>query len=298
MGAQQMSKPSRWPGSLDAALGGNKRTKNRIGLCVAVYVAIATWAAGAAIAVKAAGPGAPQIVVGPVLHVDSVETPFYLRVGGPSEAVPPRSYILIQGLPPSVALSECENIRPGIWAVSLSVLESLKVNVPAGFAGGSDFTITLFDGAGSELAERTVHLYAKSPVLAGPENQQADVTPPTQSAITMASLPPAAAAPVTAAKLLPTPDELSQADRLLQQGKSFFDQGNISVARQYFARAADLGLPMAALRMAETYDPHELERTNVHGPRPNTSVARQWYQRAAQLGVSEAEARLRRLGGQ
>jgi TPR repeat protein len=170
----------------------------------------------------------------------------------------------------------------------------LKVRVPAGFVGSYDFGITLFDGAGSVLNERIIYLHAKSPIAAGPGKQAADITPPEQTA----SIPPATDAPAAAEKASPTPDQLAQAERLLRQGKSFLDQGNITIARQYFARAADLGLPMAALRMAEAHDPHELERANVHGPRPNISVARQWYQRAAQLGIPEAEARLRRLGGQ
>jgi TPR repeat protein len=103
---------------------------------------------------------------------------------------------------------------------------------------------------------------------------------------------------VAAHKPSPTPDQLAQAERLLEQGRSSFGQGNISVARQYFSRAADLGLPIAALRMAETYDPHELERAKVHGPKANAATAAQWYRRAAQFGVPEAEDRLRRLGGQ
>src|ERR1700754_1194636 len=54
--------------------------------------------------------------------------------------------------------------------------------------------------------------------------------------------------------------EGKQANRLLQRGEDFFAQGNVAVARQFFARAADLGLPLAAFRLAETYDPLELER--------------------------------------
>ena len=314
---------------------------------MAATVAVATCAGGSATAARASGPGTAQIVVGPVLDIESAETLFYLRVGGPAEAVPPRSFILIQGLPPAVELSGAERAGPGTWVVSLSALEDLTVKAPAGFVGGSDIVITLFDGAGTELAVRDVHLYAKDRVATGPDSQQAEGAPSKHSEIvslpppaaapgvqaearppptsraslpastagpaepsdatlrrpvpsTTASLPPpviAPAPPVAAHKPSPTPDQLLQAERLLEQGKNSFGQGNISVARQYFSRAADLGLPMAALRMAETYDPHELERARVHGPKANPAMATQWYQRAAQLGVPEAEDRLRRLGG-
>jgi hypothetical protein len=306
-------------------------------------------AAGAATAVKASGLGTAQIVVGPVLDIEAAETSFYLRVGGPAEAVPPRSFILIQGLPPAVELSGAERAGPGTWVVSLSSLEDLTVKAPAGFVGGSDIVITLFDGAGTELAVRDVHLYAKDRFVTGPDSQQAEGEPSRQSEITTGSLSPPAAGPgvqaeaspprssiaspapivgpaapsdatlprvvpsttaslpppviapvppVAAHKPSPTPDQLAQAERLLEQGRSSFGQGNISVARQYFSRAADLGLPIAALRMAETYDPHELERAKVHGPKANAATAAQWYRRAAQFGVPEAEDRLRRLGGQ
>lgn len=92
-------------------------------------------------------------------------------------------------------------------------------------------------------------------------------------------------------------NEPAQPARLLGQGERFFAQGDIAIARAYFIRAAELGLPVAALKMAETHDPHELARPNVHGLKPDLAEARKWYARAAELRVPGAEARLRRLDG-
>ena len=176
-----MSKVSRQPSEPCRSFGGNntgnRQSRSRIGLCVAV----AMCAAGTATAVKASGPGTAQIVVGPVLDIESAETSFYLRVGGPAEAVPPRSFILIQGLPPAVELSGAERAGPGTWVVSLSALEYLTVKAPAGFVGGLDIVITLFDGAGTELAARDVHLNAKVRVATGRDSQQAEARRPSRA---------------------------------------------------------------------------------------------------------------------
>jgi tetratricopeptide (TPR) repeat protein len=96
----------------------------------------------------------------------------------------------------------------------------------------------------------------------------------------------------------PSSDDLAQANRLVGKGESYLARGDIAVARQYFERAAELGLPIAALRMAETQDPRELARRGVHGVRANLDEARRWYQRALELNVPEADSKLRRLGSQ
>jgi len=92
--------------------------------------------------------------------------------------------------------------------------------------------------------------------------------------------------------------DLAQAERLVARGETYLARGDIAIAREYFERAAQLGLPVAALRMAETQDPRELARRGVHGVKANLDEARRWYQRALELDVPEAEARLRRLGSQ
>ena len=86
------------------------------------------------------------------------------------------------------------------------------------------------------------------------------------------------------------------AARLLKRGEGALAQGNILTARQYFLRSAQAGLADAALKLAETYDPHELTRLNVRGVVPDPAVARLWYFRALQLGAAGAKDRLARLG--
>lgn len=111
--------------------------------------------------------------------------------------------------------------------------------------------------------------------------QRATVTPSRTST--------AAANPSTRAK------DLDTAQRLVELGDRHMSHGNVAIAREYYARAADLGLAAAALKMAETQDPKELARFNVRGVKSDLAEAKRWYQRALELKASEAEARLRRL---
>jgi TPR repeat protein len=92
--------------------------------------------------------------------------------------------------------------------------------------------------------------------------------------------------------------DFDRAQRLVELGDRHIAQGNIAIARQYYIRAANLGLAIAAMKMAETQDPNELARWNVRGVKPDLAEAKRWYQRALELKASEAEARLRRLAGQ
>jgi curved DNA-binding protein CbpA len=101
----------------------------------------------------------------------------------------------------------------------------------------------------------------------------------------------------TAVRSPPTRAELAQAERMLDKGQQFLARGNIVIAREYFVRAAELGLAIAALRQGETHDPEELGSSEVHGLRQDPAEAKKWYARAVELGVPEVETRLRRLGG-
>jgi len=81
----------------------------------------------------------------------------------------------------------------------------------------------------------------------------------------------------------------------LAQGEQYLARGSIQVARQYFQRAADAGLAAAALRLATTYDPAELQRLEVPGVVPDRNLARKWYERARELGAPGVEPLLARL---
>ena len=141
---------------------------------------------------------------------------------------------------------------------------------------------------------------------AGPPVQSAATPPPAPMApkpappAAIASLPPPAPATAAAPKQLPalrvlTPEEADRAGRLLFQGDNYRGQGNIAAARQFYRRAADMGLALAAMRLAGTYDAAELAQLNVQGIEADAAEARKWYDRARELGSTEAESRIGRL---
>lgn len=129
-------------------------------------------------------------------------------------------------------------------------------------------------------------------------------TPPATKAIPAAApkTPPPAAKQPVAPLPQPGPPVLSAADRdradnMLQRGDGFLKQGNVAAARQFYRRAADIGLAAAALKLGATYDPSELASQSVVGLVGDPKEAARWYERARELGAPEAGGRLSRLQG-
>jgi hypothetical protein len=211
-----------------------------------------------------------------------------------------QSYIQISGLPASVTISQGKKAEAGSWVVQLSALEQLKINAPAGLPARSEFIIALVAGDGTVLEKRTIALHVTPAVVAARTDKKVDdaQAPPVASvpAPGQVSNDPPDRKSVAPVRPAPTREERAQAQRLVSQGERHLAQGNISIARLYFLRAAEMGLPTAALKMAETHDPSALVGVNVHGLVPDPIEARKWYERALELGVPEAEARLQRLG--
>jgi len=82
------------------------------------------------------------------------------------------------------------------------------------------------------------------------------------------------------------PDQATrdQGERLVGVGERHLADGNVAIARQYFARAFDLGFARAAIRLAETFEAQVLARHGVHGVKPDPAEAEKWRRRASELG--------------
>ncbi len=307
-----MSGQGRVSNVLFASIGGSPTDPRqcRIQFWAALQIAAAalitamTMSAGAAEPGEANrnGPAQLQLVVGPTLEVEpSVATEFYVRVGGPTDALPPRSYVQINKLPSSVVLSEGKKTPAGSWVVPVLALERLMVTAPTRLPQGSEFIIALVAGDGTVLVERTVAFYVAPAVVTTRTDYKVDETQAPRMVTSTA--PPVGSGPVSTdppdrkgGASVPTKEERAQAERLVSQGERYLADGNVSVARQYFLRAAELGLAIAALKMAETHDPRALMGVNVRGLVPDPAEAKKWYERALELGAPEAQARLQRLG--
>jgi hypothetical protein len=120
--------------------------------------------------------------------------------------------------------------------------------------------------------------------------------PASEAAAKTASLSaPAAAAPRPALPVL-DPADRQTALKYLKRGNEELADGRIAPARMLFERAAEMGLPQAAMALAGTYDPAELDKPQLRNVLPDAAEARRWYERAHALGAAEATARLQRLG--
>lgn len=177
--------------------------------------------------------------------------------------------------------------------VPATQIMTIKLQMPTDARVGGVLTVALTTLEGVSIAEAHITLVTAPPAQ---ENAAIAATPPAGSddsptAATQAKeqqrTPPARLTAETRAGLL----------ILLEKGRESLRLGNILHARQFYQRAAEKGLPEAALALAATYDPGELSRMKgVVGVVPDAALARKWYEKARQLGSPEADARLSELG--
>jgi len=219
------------------------------------------------------------------------------------DSVPAQAYVLVRGLPSGVSLGGGHPIGAGSWAVPVSALRALPLNIPVGSSGRWELVVSLVSIEGVNLAEaNTVLAIGPTAVMSLPAEMGLPAKKAPEPAAQNSVLPQRASPPgqgVSSASLPrePSAEERALAERLVVQGERYFTLGDIASARLLFRRAANWGSALAALRLAATYDPAELLRLQVQGVTPDRAEARKWYERARELGASEAQERLSRLGG-
>jgi hypothetical protein len=236
-----------------------------------------------------------QLSVPPTIAVDPAsQAPLQIKIS-PLDALPKNSFVRVRGLPPTVSLSEGYVTAPGAWSVPINALATLQMIVPVGVAGRAELGISLVSEDGGQLAQAQVVLVVQ-PASAAPLASPPPPAPPKETKAEPPKLvtPPAPAAP--RAPIL-SPADREAGERMIVRGEREAEQGNIAVARQFYLRAAQLGLARGAMLLAATYDPRELARSGAQGVQPSVTEARKWYERARELGAPEAEERLAKLGG-
>jgi hypothetical protein len=243
----------------------------------------------------------PRIQVAPTITaVAPSQAALSIEVSPPG-TVPQKSFVSVRGLPSTVTLTGGQAAGPGLWVVPLSSLPGLKVHIPGGASGQSDVTVSLIAMNGRLLAQAKTTLVIV-PAAADTGAAKMASSPPARVEGTAAPMPePTPIEAPGAASAPPAPvlqeGERARAEHLLVLGEAYLADANVIGARDFFERAADAGLPAAALRMAATYDPNELGRLKAHGVAPDLALARKWYERARELGATEAAERLARLSG-
>jgi hypothetical protein len=236
----------------------------------------------------------PQIVVATAILAEPASLiPLPIQIG-PPEVIPRNSFIRLRGMPPTVSLTEGYAIGPGLWAIPLVGLPTLKANVPVGISGRSELTISLVAVDGTLLAETKTALTVQAVASMAPSERVPQVQMPTNA---LRPSPPPPVASYRKSLVAPRMQELSaeqrsSAEKMVAQGTQYLEQGNIAIARQFFRRAANAGLAEGATRMATTYDPDELARMGVQGVVADRAEAAKWYERARELGAPESDRSL------
>lgn len=246
---------------------------------------------------KAAAQEQARITVSPSIVAKAASESALPIAVGPPNVVPARSFVSLRGMPPEVSLTDGHPVAPGAWAVPLSALPTLKAKIPPGASGRAEIVIRLIGMDGRLLAQATTALIVE-PSAGRPPPQPAPPAATAQAALAAAQK----VAPERGKQTMPRPPELApsekvRAENFMTRGLDYLAVGHVAAARDFFERAADLGLAAGALRLAATYDPVELERLKVQGIVADRALARKWYERARDLGAPEAAAQLARLGG-
>jgi hypothetical protein len=107
------------------------------------------------------------------------------------------------------------------------------------------------------------------------------------------SIPPSQPAPISSpieqGALVSAGLTRERALKLKQMGDDQLTQGLIAPARLLYERAADLGLPQAALALAATYDEAALAHSHLRGIGPDPTAAARWYERAKLLTMGDPD---------
>jgi hypothetical protein len=223
-------------------------------------------------------------VASAIVAEPSSVTPLPIQVG-PREVLPRNSFIRLRGMPPVVSLTEGYVVGPGLWAIPLIGLSTLKATVPTGISGRSELVISLVDVNGTLLAEAKTTLVIEARAAVAPA---ARARPEQMSTGGLAPLggPESHRRSLLAPAIRElSPEERSEAENFVASGKRYLEQGNVAVARQFFRRAANAGLAEGAKMLAATYDPDELARLGVQGVVADRAQAQKWYDRARELGA-------------
>jgi TPR repeat protein len=171
--------------------------------------------------------------------------------------------VVIGGLAPGSALSAGRQEGPNTWRLAVEELAGTAITPPRGFVGTMALTLELHL-ADTTVADRKglqLEWSGRSPATSQPRQHDAD-----------------------------------EIALMMKSGADLIANGDISAARLMYQRAAEAGDAMAALALAETYDPLVLRRLNPKGGiTPDIALAHTWYEKAKDLGSAVAPERLERL---
>ncbi len=199
--------------------------------------------------------------------------------------------LLFGGLAQGTTLSAGASTSPSTWRLPYDKLRGLYLYAPKDFVGVMNTSVDLIGPGKRLLDSRTMQLKWIA-------RHREPAAPPALATAT-ASAETTGGDHIGAVKLVTPgvdPIDPGEADILMQKGREFLTNGDISAARVAFRRLADAGVADAALALASTYDPDYLSAHGFLGVQGDRATARALYQRAKELGSAEANRILARMG--
>lgn len=178
-----------------------------------------------------------------------------------------RLLVVLRNVPAWLSLSKGGAVGKEIWLLPAHQASDVALEVAEGANGNTDLVVQLASIDGRILAERTIAVRA--------------------TGLPASNAPMVASAPAGSDQMLL---------RLQARGELLLDTGEIEAARTLFRTAAEAGSVSAALRLAETYDPGEIQRFGMMETAADPVLAVRWYEHAQALGSPVATARLATLG--
>ena len=205
----------------------------------------------------------------------------------------------LTGIPPEAYLTAGTRTNDASWLLKQGEEHDVKLMLPKGIEMPTSLTVTAIEPATGELAAPSQELAITAasespsptdeplviPAAAAPEIQRASNGKANlkelffgnrKSEIAITSNPPPK--PVNA-----------EAVAMMTSGDNLMKSGEIIGARQFYQRALDLGMPQAAFKLGQTYDPAIFAAKKVRGLTPDAVKADAFYAQARAAGVADAE---------
>lgn len=195
--------------------------------------------------------------------------------------------LVVGGLAQGTKLSAGAPISPSSWQLQSDKLAGLYLYAPKDFVGVMNTTVSLLSPDKRLLDSRAMELkWVSQPPPPAPAPRPA----PQPAVASVGNEGPASFHSGAATRVPPAVRSIDPAEAalLMQRGRDFLANGDLSAARVAFGRLAEAGMPDAALALANTYDPQYLATHNVVGVSGDRTMARTLYQRAKDLGSAEA----------
>ena len=176
--------------------------------------------------------------------------------------------VVVRNMPPWLTLSKGSTLGNDVWFMPAHLAGDLDVELGPAAEGTTEIKLQLATIDGRILTETGMTIIAGR--VLGPST----------------------------APLMASPTDLGELGlmRLLARGELLIDTGEVEAARTLLRTAAEAGSVAAALKLAETYDPGEVQRLGMAVASADPSLAARWYERAEALGSQVASARLAALG--